>query len=447
MATDPLKVPVIADPGKHTLSVQSDIVTPKISVRIHYISDLHLDMKLEKSGKTDTDVVKEYLKQVASQINESFLKNVNGKPWEFINIVIVCGDLSANFNINRYFLNYLCGLVSCSVILFIPGNHEFCGEGCSYSNINGILAEYGTITNGRNLFFLQNSLFVLKNGNHIQLTEDDLKKLSPEELREICKNRDIAVLGGAGFSGPDLQYDVSPDAYKKALTLDEDFIQTDTFRELHEKVLSAIGGQNLIVATHIPIHGWIRRGKPGNTIYVNGHTHIEDIDSGDEYVDYHDNQVGYESEDYSLKCFDLIDREDGLCDLSDGIYVITAEDYRNFYRHRFVYIDYDLGPVTAVKRDGHYCFLLRDNDRYYLLRGGQKRRFEYGPDYVYQHMAGYVKAVDQAFSEYSKLQKQISDMVTAFGGTGKTHGCIVDIDFLSHLYFDPREFTITPYFA
>lgn len=447
MAADPLKIPTCTDPGRQTLPVQSDLVSPNVRVRVHYISDLHLDMKLERSGITDIDVAKEYLKQVASQIKESFLKNVNGNSWEFINIVIICGDLSADINVNRYFLSCLRDLLPLITILYIPGNHEFCGEGCSSTNLNGILAEYGSITDGRDLFFLQNSLFVFKNSNCMILTEDDLKKLGLEELGEICKNRDVAVLGSAGFSAPESQYDVSSEMYKKALTLEEDFIQTETFRKLHEKVLSAIGGQNLIVATHIPIHGWIGHDKPGNTIYINGHTHINDIDSDDGYVDYHDNQVGYESEDYSLKCLDLIDREDSLCDLPDGIYAISAEDYRNFYRHRNVYIEYDLGPVTAVKRGGHYCFLLHDKERYYLLRGGQKRRFEFGPDYVYQHMAGYVKVADQASSEYSKQQKQISDMVTAFGGTGKVHGCIIDIDFFSHLYFNPIDFTITPYFA
>jgi hypothetical protein len=43
--------------------------------------------------------------------------------------------------------------------------------------------------------------------------------------------------------------------------------------------------------------------------------------------------------------------------------------------------------------------------------------------------------------------KCISNSVKAIGGSGTIHGCIVDIDFYNHLYINPTNGSITPYFA
>ena len=41
----------------------------------------------------------------------------------------------------------------------------------------------------------------------------------------------------------------------------------------------------------------------------------------------------------------------------------------------------------------------------------------------------------------------ISDEVSAIGGTGAVHGCIVDIDWFNHVYLNPFDGKVTPYFA
>lgn len=41
----------------------------------------------------------------------------------------------------------------------------------------------------------------------------------------------------------------------------------------------------------------------------------------------------------------------------------------------------------------------------------------------------------------------ISDEVSAIGGAGTIHGCIVDIDWFNHVYLNPFDGKITPYFA
>ena len=49
--------------------------------------------------------------------------------------------------------------------------------------------------------------------------------------------------------------------------------------------------------------------------------------------------------------------------------------------------------------------------------------------------------------KYNEFIKQISNAIKSIGGDGRIHGSIVDIDFLNHIYINPIDGTITPYFA
>ena len=48
---------------------------------------------------------------------------------------------------------------------------------------------------------------------------------------------------------------------------------------------------------------------------------------------------------------------------------------------------------------------------------------------------------------YTLFQKQVADLVRSFGGIGRIHGCIVDIDFYNHLYVNPIDLKVTAYWA
>ncbi|MFI7846496.1 hypothetical protein ACIF0M_13390 [Dorea amylophila] len=41
----------------------------------------------------------------------------------------------------------------------------------------------------------------------------------------------------------------------------------------------------------------------------------------------------------------------------------------------------------------------------------------------------------------------ISKVIKSIGGDGSIHGCIVDIDYYNHIYINPVDGKITPYFA
>lgn len=56
-------------------------------------------------------------------------------------------------------------------------------------------------------------------------------------------------------------------------------------------------------------------------------------------------------------------------------------------------------------------------------------------------------ATNRTFFDYLLVGGDISNDIKRIGGTGKIHGCIVDIDYFSHLYVNLIDGKITPYFA
>lgn len=62
-------------------------------------------------------------------------------------------------------------------------------------------------------------------------------------------------------------------------------------------------------------------------------------------------------------------------------------------------------------------------------------------------MEMYFQRVKTALAPYQSALCKLGEEVQKIGGWGKVHGCIVDIDFYNHLYLNPYDGKITPYFA
>ena len=50
-------------------------------------------------------------------------------------------------------------------------------------------------------------------------------------------------------------------------------------------------------------------------------------------------------------------------------------------------------------------------------------------------------------NSYMDKLLNISKVIKSIGGDGSIHGCIVDIDYYNHIYINPVDGKITPYFA
>lgn len=55
--------------------------------------------------------------------------------------------------------------------------------------------------------------------------------------------------------------------------------------------------------------------------------------------------------------------------------------------------------------------------------------------------------VYELLEPYNKAIWALSGEIRNIGGDGTVHGCIVDIDFLNHVYLNPFDGKVTPYYA
>lgn len=159
----------------------------------------------------------------------------------------------------------------------------------------------------------------------------------------------------------------------------------------------------------------------------------------------------------------------------DGIYDITVDDYWTFIKDKldiekpkFTWTDH----IKFLKHDGYIMFIsVSKKGRLSLLRGGKLKHIERDLQYYYNNLPTYGEKVLQTFSKYwdelyaiknylsqlkpdKKILKQIVNRgeqgfinYDHFEYRGRVHGCIVDIDYYNHIYLNPFDGSITPYYA
>lgn len=177
----------------------------------------------------------------------------------------------------------------------------------------------------------------------------------------------------------------------------------------------------------------------------------------------------------------------------DGIYDITIDDYCAYWerihgfqkdRPSFAYT----ASIKFLRREGFSMFLsVSETGSICLLNGGRRKKLSQNLEYYYENMARYARIVLARYSKYWNALYELSRAVQSIpadpeivreteyadyvrrhemaGGpypdfdtwwkrhpekqhlTGTVHGCIVDLDFSSHLYLNPYIGTIAPYFA
>lgn len=174
----------------------------------------------------------------------------------------------------------------------------------------------------------------------------------------------------------------------------------------------------------------------------------------------------------------------------DGIYDITVDDYWSFYKK----ITTNLRPrltythsVKFIKKSGFFMFVsVSEKGAASLLQGGSLRRLKRPLQYYYERLPEYANTVLFKFSRYwdalYSISKQIQSIAPNekeikncyksyvdqckgqdvsvlayerwkhiykdwYSFSGKVHGCIVDIDYFNHIYLNPYDGSIAPYFA
>lgn len=139
--------------------------------------------------------------------------------------------------------------------------------------------------------------------------------------------------------------------------------------------------------------------------------------------------------------------------MPDGIHEISISEDIAFHTVNRIHCDPRVNKWAAyyvVKNAGCWMFFGErpNTGRLCMLRGAKPLKIEHQDlNYYFQRLPEYVAAVRAAYAPYYAVISQLASEVRALGGSGTIHGCIVDIDFNTHVYLNPFDGTVTAYYA
>lgn len=434
----------------------------------YYISDIHLEHQFK-------EVIKSSI-QDKRMIFSEIMQFLNAKIQEMVSTaennedtILIGGDISHCQELTILFYKTLKKYWKGDVIAVL-GNHELWDgniDTVSDDNIrtvDEIVNEYKEMVSDEerllsglyNTYFLQNDVYIVyKNkpfGGKRLIREEQILNASIEELTQLFNKASTIVLGGVGFSGLNPQYNAEKGLYRSTIvSLEADKELSKRFCKIYEIIKKCAGNKQVIVLTHMPIFDWTNEPCNPNWIYVNGHTHHNQMEIEENgAVILSDNQIGYNPQKWKLNSFSSFGWYDPFESYQDGFYKINSEQYKDFNIGRGINsngCNYQ-GQIYMLKRDGLYMFLLDTTKSLYLLDGGRRKKLEQlDVKYYYDNMEKYGKSVRDAIRPFQQFLEAISKEVKCFGGSGKIHGCIVDISWFSHIYVNPFDGKVTPYWA
>lgn len=174
------------------------------------------------------------------------------------------------------------------------------------------------------------------------------------------------------------------------------------------------------------------------------------FDDGVERV-YADNQIGYNNENPHLKNFLIEMNYDYFDSYKDGIYEITAQDYKDFFHGKNISMTFNrqVNVLYMLKKQGYYCFIHKTKaGKLSMLNGGAFKKLDVKDvQYYFDNMDKMVDFIEEPLKKYTDYQNSISKEIKKIGGCGRIHGCIIDIDYYNHIYVNPIDLTITGYWA
>ena len=444
--------------------------------KFFYITDLHLESQLGLTGMT-TDEIKG---KVAQKVDEM----LGGLSKEDMadGVLLVGGDVADSEEVAKIFFDAVFFHFH-GPIIFVLGNHEL-WDGCTYANgkscqkrsIDEVVTAYKQFNKTKfgfeaKMYCLENEVLVcyknsmyqnsdefgvgrktagMPRGGLCVLTEEMLLNTSTDDLREFFDECSMIVLGGLGFCGLNPRYNADTGLFRDRVSREEDIERSKRFGAVYDRVMSCASDKHVVVLTHTQIEDWTTDAPNKGWVYVNGHTHQNGLVKTEDGVTVlYDNQVGYKPKKWHLNQFSLEQYYDPFEAWADGIYRITPQQYMDFNAGRGIQMEYfrQQGDIYALKQKGIYMFMLQYGLGLYLLRGGQKLNVFHGLEYYAANLEKYVEKIQAAFRPYRNALDKIAAEVKRFGGSGYVHGSIVDIDYYNHIYLDPFDGYLMPYFA
>lgn len=410
---------------------------------VYYISDVHIDHKIKKkypNGCSDSQI-RDYVRNI---VQKMYADSSNSSV-----LLLIAGDISHSKLLSEIFLEEISGHHWDWDVIYVLGNHELWGTCNGGHDLRQIQSDYDAISRKNKVVLLDCSILLFKLGEHVLISYDNFCKATNEELRNFMIGSYLIVLGGTGFAANNEEFNANHDIYRGTIGRAEEIELSSRFNAMYERLVTIASDLNVIVLTHMPKKDWGSETYIPKWIYVSGHTHRNLSILEDGKTVYADNQIGYYGKKIFLKRFIVGYSYDIFRDYSDGIYNISRDQFLDFYDGLRIRTSMKRsGKLTLLKRSGLYLFIFTsDVGKNYLLNGGVTNKAEHTVDYYYEHMVDYAAQIRSCFDGYSRKLRELSDLVKRIGGSGKIHGCIVDITFFSHIYLNPIDGTVTPYYA
>lgn len=429
------------------------------SQKMYYISDIHLNHKLLK--KFPRHATKQEIIMYIRQFIKKMVKTTSDSDLFGNNYLLIAGDVSFNFEVSKIFYEELIKLWDPIRIVVILGNHEL----WDYSlvgvkentdvNLENIIQRYRDLFQVLKINFLHNELFILEEGQKVQIiSEEQLLLIDENILKKSCLKSPFIIYGGLGFSGLNNYFNADNGIYRDTInTLTEDVKQTMKFENIYNQLEQTIGdNKQVIILSHTPKENWTNKKYNSNWTYVSGHTHLNEYHLDEDRTVYSDNQLGYHASNVGLKYFKVSKIYDIFKYYEDGKYIISKGQYLDFNYGMGIRLQFNKtdGNIHMLKNQGLYCFIYENTKlkKYYLLEGGRIHSLQHDSiDYYFERIPMYSKIVNETFANYNEFIKSISRDIQKIGGSGTIHGCIVDIDFFNHIYVNPYDGSVTPYYA
>lgn len=438
-----------------------------------YISDIHLVHKVcnRFKDKATKEEIRSYIKFLVNEL----VKSIEIKPAN--SYLLIAGDTSSIFEFTKIFYNELICLWDPNHIVVVMGNHELLDP---YLEMEDSIKLYRDFFNELGIIFLQNDLLCVEEKSFFErkikiFSETELLKMNKEEIRENVQCSSVIIFGGIGFSGLNNKYNASNICYGKSfdeltrkLALEKDIQETTRFNNLYKKILENLVKNKIIILTHLKKENWNADKHNPNWIYLHGHDHRNYCEISNKKVVYAANQIGYKSNNVGLKYFYCNNDYDMFIYYQDGIYEITKNQYIDFNKGKLVNISFKKndGQIYMLKKGNMYLFLIyckyslnSKSKSLYLMNGGRliklrKNKLE-NLSYYYENLEKYAKNINQLLYRYTGSQQKLSEFIKYLGGSGRVHGCIVDVERPSelfgfsfcHLFINPIDGKVTPYYA
>lgn len=448
---------------------------------VYYISDIHLDHKIYKAFKENgnRDKVESFVHQIAENLilddNEDkiyFPISFYGNPAT----IIIAGDTSHSFAIAKMFYKHLSQILPYYRDVFVVlGNHEL----WEFNSVDEALYEYGKFFDSLpNIHLLHNSLYIdgyyreIEDAKHTQkpsderrhknrikksiLSQEDLLKITPEELGTKCSDSKKIIFGTIGYSPLNKRFNASNGIYRKALkSLDAEKEKAEITEKIYKKICCGLPKNHILVVSHMPLEDWTKLPHLELWTYFNGHTHINKKQLDENGHIYSDNQVGYYGKRIKFNTATVESKYDYFAYYDDGIYDISEAQYHEFY---FGFSKTMRGidkrgskkyAIKMIKNNGIYLFLFEsEKGDLYLLEGGKRHILKKKDiNYYFDNLILLNETLKKAIGGIQDYIKQLSLFIKHIGGDGRIHGSIVDIDFYNHIMVDIRNGTLIPYFA